>query len=189
MSQFEVVAITLSLILGLSMSHILWSAASAIRARESLELHWIPFGWATWIFLLHVQFFIAARSIDLALDSWTWSWYLNVLLLAVLLFGGGAMILPSEPSQRSGPILEDFAKHGRLSLLPLSAYCLLHVPTSMRLGESPFVLGNLTIIALSLIAGVAFVSHRRTVQVSAVISFGVIMVWAMVFLWARTALA
>lgn len=36
MSQFEVVTITLSFVLGLSMSHVLWAAAAAVRALATI---------------------------------------------------------------------------------------------------------------------------------------------------------
>ena len=81
MSQFEVIAITLSLILGLSASHILWAAASAVRARNEFKLHWLPFVWAVCIFFQHISFFLGGQMIDLRIDSWSWSWYLHVLLL------------------------------------------------------------------------------------------------------------
>ena len=189
MSQFELVTITLSFVLGLSMTHILGSAASAVRARKELVLHWLPFAWAGCIFLLHVQFWVAARDIDVNIDSWTWSWYLNALLLAVLLFASGALVLPTESQQRQGALLEDFQEHGRLSLIPLAIYCFSWVPTSMRLGPSPFVSGNLAIMALSALALMGFLSRRPLVRSGTVLLFAAIQIWAMIFVWAGAGLS
>jgi hypothetical protein len=187
MSQFEVVSITLSFILGLSMSHILWTSASAVRARKGMGLHWIPFGWAACIFFLHAHFFINVRSIDLGITGWTWSWYLTALLLAVLLFASGALVLPSDASQRSGQLLDDFFEHGRLSLLPLAAYLALQVPVSMRLGTSPWVNGNLAIMFLTAVALSAYGTRRTVWQGLAVLAFGAVQAWAMIFVWSSNA--
>ena len=108
MSQFEVITLTLSFVLGLSMSHLLWAAAAAVRARDSLRLHWLPFLWASCIFFVHIQYWFAAFTVDTIIDEWSWSWYLQMLALGVLLFASGALVLPSESQQRSGQLIDDF---------------------------------------------------------------------------------
>ena len=115
MSQFEVITITLSFVLGLSMSHLLWAAAAAVRARRDLRLRWLPFLWAACIFFVHVQYWFAAFAINTVIDQWTWSWYLQMLALGVLLFASGALVLPSESQQRSGDLLDDFRERWRPS--------------------------------------------------------------------------
>ncbi len=188
MSQFGIVTLTLSFILGLSMTHILWSAASAVRARKMLTLHWGPLIWAACIFFLHVQYWFNALTIDLIIEEWSWAWYLTVLLLAVLLFASGALILPTDLHQRSGQLLDDFREHGRLSLLPLAAYCVLQIVTSVPLGSSPFVIGNLVQMVLTVLALLAFFSKRSMVQSVTALLFLVLEIWATVFLWSRDAM-
>jgi hypothetical protein len=185
MTQFEVVTITLGFVLGLSMSHILWSAASAVRARHELDLDWVPFVWAGCVFLMHVGYWPFVYTVDLVIDQWTWWWYLHVLFLAVLLFASGALVLPSEEKQRLGSLANDFDEHGRLGLIPLALYCWLNVPTSVWLGNTVFVTGNYAIFGLGAVALIAFSSKRRVVQRVAALLFAVVEIWAMVFLWSR----
>lgn len=188
MSQFEVITITLSFVLGLSMSHLLWAVASAIRARKTLELHWLPFAWAAAIFFVHVQYWFAAFSIDLAIDQWTWSWYLQILFLGILLFGSGALILPSESQQRLGRLIDDFREHGRLGLLPLAAYFFLWIPTSYRIDGAVLAPGNFANLILSILVLVAFLVRRRSHQIVAILLFSAVLTWATVFVWAPDAL-
>lgn len=183
MSQFEVITLTLSFVLGLSMSHILWAAAAAVRARRHLRLHGLPFLWAACIFFVHVQFWFAAFAIDKIIDPWTWSWYLQMLFLGVLLFASGALVLPSESQQRSGDLFEDFQEHGRLGLIPLAGYHLLWLPTAYRMDQATFEAGNYANLALALFAVIGLTSKRASVQWVSAAAFGLIVVWASVFVW------
>ena len=184
MSQFDVITITLSFVLGLSMSHLLWSAASAVRARREFRLHWLPFAWAGCIFFVHVQYWFAAFSIDLGLEGWTWSWYLQVLLPGVLLFASGALVLPSESQQRVGDLVDDFRDHGRLGLLPLAAYYVLWIPTNFRMDGQLFHSGNLANVLLCSLVLVAFRAKSRSVQTGAILLFLAVLTWATFFVWA-----
>ncbi len=183
MSQFEVITLTLSFVLGLSMSHLLWAAAAAVRARRHLRLHWLPFLWAACIFFVHVQFWFALFAIDKMIDPWTWSWYLHMLFLGVLLFASGALVLPSESQQRSGDLFDDFQEHGRLGLIPLAGYHLLWLPTAYRMDQATFEAGNYANLALALFAVIGLTSKRASVQWASAAAFGLVVVWASVFVW------
>ena len=188
MSQFEIITITLSFILGLSMSHLLWSAASVIRYRRELKLHWLPFAWSAAIFFVHVQYWFAALAIDLTIEGWTWSWYLQILFLGVLLFGSGALILPSESQQRHGDLIDDYREHGRLSLIPLAAYFLLWIPTSYRIDQATIEAGNFANLLLGLLVIAAFFAKRSLIQSLTILLFSAVLVWASLFVWAQSAL-
>jgi len=58
-SQFEIVTLMLSLIVGLSMAQMLGASALVIRVRRRGRPHWIPLVWAAATFLLHIQFWVA----------------------------------------------------------------------------------------------------------------------------------
>lgn len=183
MSQFEVITITLSFVLGLSMSHLLWAAAAAVRARRDLRLHGLPFLWAACIFFVHVQYWFAAFAVNTMISEWTWWWYLQMLALGVLLFASGALVLPSESQQRAGDLLKDFQEHGRLGLIPLAGYHLLWLPTAYRLDQATFEAGNYANLALALFAILGLTSKRVSVQWASAAAFAVVIVWASVFVW------
>jgi hypothetical protein len=190
--QFEIVLISLSIILGLSMGHMLWTAAAVVRYREQVELDWLPFAWAACIFLQHAHFWFSAFSVNLDIGTWTWTWYLQILAHAVLLFAAGALVLPTE-AQLTGALRVDFEKHGRLALIPFVAYQLLWFPTNFRADQdvSQFIdllrpgnLANFILIAL-LITG--FRAKKRVLQSATVITFGLVLAWASTFAWAQNA--
>jgi hypothetical protein len=183
MSKFEVITLTLSLVLGLSMSHLLWAAAAAVRSRKQLQLHWLPFLWAACIFFVHIQYFFAAFAVNTMIDEWTWSWYLQFLALGILLFASGSLVLPSESQQRAGDLFKDFQEHGRLGLIPLAGYHLLWLPTAYRLDHATFEAGNYANLALALFAVIGLTTKRVSVQWASAVGFGVVIVWASVFVW------
>jgi hypothetical protein len=183
MSKFEVVTLTLSFVLGLSMSHLLLAAAAAFRARRNLRLHALPFLWAACIFFVHLQYWFAAFAIDGVIDQWTWSWYLQMLGLGVLLFASGALVLPTESQQRSGKLRDDFQENGRFGLIPLAAYHLFWIPTAYRMDQATFEAGNYANLALAMFAVIGLTAKRASVQWVSVAAFGLVIVWASVFVW------
>lgn len=193
MTLFEIITITLSVILGLSMGHILWSTVALIRAREEVQLHWLPLSWAAGIFLQHSFYWFAAYSISLKIDDWTWAWYLQLLLLAILLFAAGAMILPTE-SKPVENLLQDFEKHGRLALIPLAAHQLLWFPTNFRANDAMsfprdlLIPGNLVNIILILFIAIGFRTKSTTVHGIAVSVFLLVLIWAQSSLWSQDVL-
>ena len=188
MSQFEIVTITFSFVLGVSMSNLLSASAAVVRARREVQLHWLPLTWAACILFQHVVFWFSALSINLKIESWSWSWYLSVLLLAMLLFTSGALILPTEATQRAGDLMRDFREHGRLALLPNAVYQLLWIPVTFRLGATMLSVGTLANALLMGLALVAFRARSIRVQSITVLSFAAVLTWAAVFVWNSGAL-
>jgi len=183
LSDIEIVTLTLSLILGLSMAQMLNSVALAIRARQDSSLHWLPLCWTTSIFLLHVQFFLAVFGIDEFVPSWTWSWFGPILLLALLLFLGGALILPARDREWASGLLYDFEVHGRLALIPVSLYLILWMPLNVRIGFGWISPSNVFDVALVLLAAVTFVSRGTRIRSWATIVYLFVTAWGMFGVW------
>jgi hypothetical protein len=188
MSLFEVITITLSVILGLSMSHILWSTIATVRVRHKLKLHWLPLFWAACIFLQHAYYWFAVYSIEQSIGGWSWSWYLQLLLLAVLLFAAGALILPPE-LQSADDLSQDFQEHGRLALIPFAAHQLLWVPTNFRMGDQVFpddllVPSNFVNFVLFALILVGFLGKRNLIQATAASLYLALLIWAQTTVWA-----
>lgn len=183
MTKFEIVTITLSFVLGLSMSHLLWAASALFRARRHVRLHPLPLLWAACIFFVHVQYWFAAFAIDKVIEQWTWSWYLQMLTLGILLFLSGALVLPSESKQYTGDLLEDFKDNGRLGLIPLAAYHLLWIPTAYRMDQATFEAGNYANLALTAFALIGLAAKRKSVQWISAFAFILVVTWASIFVW------
>lgn len=131
MSDFELITITFSFILGLGVAQILTAASAAVRNRRERPLHWLPVAFAASIFLLHIQYWFVLFDFDLNLiTEWTWMTYGPFLAVAVILFLSGGMVLPSPGAEAEGSLIDDLEKNGKLSLLFLAAYILVWVPAN-----------------------------------------------------------
>lgn len=120
MTEFELLAIPLSLILGLGITNILSDTSDAIRDRERVPLHWLPFAWAFLIFLFQVQYFFVLWDFHEDGMVWTWPNFGPTLLNCILLYLSAGLILPGRRNSDSSSLLADFEKHGRLSLVTLA---------------------------------------------------------------------
>lgn len=127
MTEFELLVIPLSLILGLGITNILSDVSDAIRDRERVPVHWIPFFWAFLIFMFQVQyFFVLWDQFELGV-VWTWQRFGPALFNCVVLYLAAGLILPGRRNSDSANLLADFEKHGRLALKTLSLMLLVAV--------------------------------------------------------------
>ena len=183
MSELEIITLALSLVLGLSVAQMLSSVATAIRSRQECRLHWLPLSWAAVIFLFHVQYWLAIFGLDEIVPSWTWDWYGPVLVLAILLFFSGALILPARDKELASGLLRDFEIHGKLALIPVSLYLLLWMPLNVRMGFGWVSPENVADVLLVVLAGVVFFARGQRIRMVATVSYLVVAVWGVFFVW------
>lgn len=125
MSAFEILTITFSFIVGLGVAQVLRSIAYMVRESGQISLHWIPFSVAAQILFFQVQFWFGLAVVNSLMDQWSWPVYFLMLLLAILIFLGGATVLPhSLTSLGERSLKEDFETRGRISLVFLALYLL-----------------------------------------------------------------
>lgn len=180
MSQFEIIAITLSFIVGLGIAQLLTSFSEAIRSRIDHPLHWMPFAWGIPILLFSVQYWFALFDLDSAIQDWNWSWYLQMLAMAIALFMASALILPPRKTAAKGGLLEDFTTHGRYSLLALVTYLLGWIPANAVMNNGNVLeIGNISNAAMAASALIAYRSRSNGVWIAATVVFYII--FAMTF--------
>ena len=182
MTEFELLAISLSLVLGLGITQILGEIVAAIRNRENAALHWLPIAWAAWIFLVHVQFFFFLWDLYELGVTWTWSTFGPVLWHVVFLAAG--LILPGPRERtRDEDLIDDFQQHGRLALIPFGVMpldgILLNV---LQYGAAWLSAGNvINMVFLALVTAGFFIRSRwRAVPA---IALGVVLVYGLVNVW------
>ena len=188
MSLFEIITITLSFVLGISASHILWSTACAIRDRRHMRLHWIPLAWAGCIFMVHIQYWFAAYQTNALIEKWAWLPYLILLLLSILLFFAGALVLPRDSRHRPDSLFEDFQTDGRLGLMPLAAYHIAWIPTGWYFYDNAMEFENLVNIALFALVMTSLSTRNERLEAAVIISYAALFIYASVFMWAPDAL-
>jgi hypothetical protein len=182
-SGFEIITITFSFILGLGVAHILKTAAFVIREREQFHLHWIPISVAIMILLFQVQFWFALVIVDTLAESWTWTIYGTLLLLAIFIFLGGATVLPPAGPTKSGSLIEDFLTRGKISLVFLALYLLGWIGVAILFWSKAFVhlvVVNSSMATISLLAYFAQKPNARNVlhgMLILMMIYGLITVW------------
>lgn len=184
MSDFELITITFSFILGLGVAQILTATSAAVRKRREHPLHWLPLAFAASIFLFHIQYWFVLFDFDLNLiTQWTWLTYGPFLAVAVILFLSGGLVLPSSGTEAQGSLINDFEKNGKLSLLFLAAYILAWVPANARANDSwlgPAVWVNIG-MTVPLLA--TYYARNQTVRNLAAVLFFLAQAYAMLFVW------
>jgi hypothetical protein len=184
-SEFELITITFSFVLGLGVAQILSAASAALRNRHERALHWMPLGFAASIFLFHIQYWFVLFDYDANLIiEWTWWSYGPFLALAVLLFLSGGVVLPTPGTEAGDSLISDFEQRGKLSLVFLAAYIFGWVPAnawSEGTWFTPDVWLNLGLVVL---LAVTYHASNRRVRGAATGLFLAAQAYGLLFVWA-----
>lgn len=176
MVEFQLLSVPIGLVLGLGMTRILTGVISAVRNREYVKLHWLPFIWAASFMIQLLIFFFVLWDLKVYFESvgidWTWSYYGPQMLHSMLIFLGAGMVLPSSRDSNTECLLKDFNRHGRLALIPLSAMHFLAWPMNMYMYDTPlFAQANYMNAVLIVVILVGFKSTRCAWQAAAAITY------------------
>ncbi len=184
MSEFELVTIALSFIVGFGVTAILAGFVSLLTRPQPVRWDWLPLAWALLVFADLVMFWFGAlyveRTIALSLGTF-WA----LILLASLLFLAGSLILPSNEHRLGLPLIDDFDRFGIRALVPISIFQAGAAMTNLAAGASvgePEVYFN---VALAVLAMVVFAVRHRTVQRGVTLLYGAILIYGIMFVWAR----
>jgi len=175
MSQFEIIAITLSFIVGIGIAQLLTSFSEAIRSRIEHPLHWMPFVWGIPILLLSVQYWFGLFDLDNILGDWNWFWYLQMLAMAMALFMAATLILPPREAAKEGGLLVDFTTHGRYALLALVVYLLGWIPANTVMNNNNILnMGNIANVAMAVPALITYRSRSNKIWIVSTFFFYVV---------------
>jgi hypothetical protein len=184
MSEFELVVIVLSFIIGFGVNEILASLVIVARDPERVRVDWLPIIWALAILCHQFQFWFGTLFLEQSFGLSIGLFWLLVFV-AILLYLAGGMILPSrgdpEREGRSG----GFDESGIRALLPLTAFTLIATVVNVWAGygwTDPAVALNVLLTALS---GLALVVRRRSIRLGAAVTYAAVLVFGILFVWAR----
>ncbi len=159
MSHFEFVSVALSIVIGLALALLLTSSLALFKARRSVRLHWIPFLWASYIFVSQIQIWWAIYGLSI-LDTISGYTFMLLLLMAILLFIAGGLVLPNN-SQMTVSLLEYFQNDGRYGVLAYATFWLIAFIGNLSVFSLPFWdPANITLFILMTLALWAFRTHR-----------------------------
>lgn len=184
-TEFELLVIPLSVLLGVGAARMLESLVHAVRYQDKAPLHWLPIAWGAFIFMYIITFFSVLWAVDSQNPSgWTWPLFGMQLVHAVLLFLSAGLILASDARALDLGMLGNFERHGRLALVPLGLLFVVAIPfNKWSRGPDWISAPNLlNVILLALIVWV-FRTERVTARAVGTISFGAVSAigWFIVF--------
>lgn len=184
MSEFELLAIPLSLILGLGITHILTGVTDAIRERERVPLHWLPFAWAFLIFLFQIQYFFVLWDLNEKGAIWAWPVFGPSLFNCVVLFLSAGLILPGSRQSDCASLIDDFQNHGRFALIMLALMLLVAILLNVfQLEGSLLSVANLLNIILFVSVCCALMIKRYGWQVAATLLFAAVQLYGLLAVW------
>jgi hypothetical protein len=190
MVEFQLLSVPIGLVLGLGMTRILTGVITAIRNREHVKLHWLPFIWAASFLIQLLIFFFVLWDLKAYFENegidWTWSYYGPQMLHSILVFLGAGMILPASREPNTDCLLADFNKHGRLALIPLLAMHFLAWPMNMYMSNaSLFDKSNYLNVVMIVVIAVGFKATRFAWQATAATTYLAILIYAALAVWSR----
>jgi hypothetical protein len=184
MSEFELLAIPLSLILGLGITNILAGVSDAIRDRERVPLHWLPLAWAFLIFLFQVQYFFVLWDFYEDGATWTWPMFGPALFNCVILYLSAGLILPGSRRTNCESLIDDFEKHGRLSLITLSVMLLVAIVLNVFLADGPLLsMSNALNVVLFSSICLVLSTRKYSWQVTATLIFVIVQLYGLLTVW------
>lgn len=186
MSEFEIITLTYSFVLGLGIAQILSAASAALRNRRRRPLHWLPLTFAASIFFMHIQYWFVLIDLDTnVIDAWTWGTYGPLLGLAVVLFLSGGIVLPTPGADDCDSLIDDFEKNGKLSLLLVAAYLLFWVPVNTWWDGNWLGIGVWFNIGLTIPLVVAYYARNVTLRNAAATIFFFAQAYGLLFVWSN----
>ena len=190
MVEFQLLLVPIGLILGLGMTRIMTGAITAVRNREYVKLHWLPFIWAASFMIMLLIFFFVLWDLKERFESvginWTWSYYGPQVLHSILVFLGAGLILQASRDANTDCLLKNFNKHGRLALIPLMSMHFLAWPMNMYMSDVPlFDKANYLNLVMICVIILGFKATRLTWQAAAATIYLLILICAMLTTWSR----
>jgi hypothetical protein len=184
MTEFELLAIPLSLILGLGITHILTGVTEAVRDREHVALHWLPLFWAFLIFLFQVQYFFVIWDIEEDGIVWSWPIFGPALFNCIILFVAAGLVLPRGRRTDCETLLEDFEKHGRLSLITIAIMLVVAILLNVfHVSGTLWSLANALNVILIAAVVLILATRRLRWQVLATFIFALVEFYGLLAVW------
>jgi hypothetical protein len=94
MTPFEHLAVLISIILGLGVTHLLTSVHHLVMARARVRFYWLPLLWTVLMFIAQIEWWWAVFALRQQV-TWNFFYFLFILLSPVALYLASAFALPS----------------------------------------------------------------------------------------------
>lgn len=182
MQNFQWVASTIAMVLGLGMTRMLGSGVAIFRARHHSRMDWVPFVWALCIFFSLLDFSWVLTPLGQLEKSWSFDRFLSLFGVSLLLFVTSALILPPD-LEKGESLRQSFERDGRWALAFFAGYQFLVIWVNWYfLHAPPWGPAGILNGTLGLTAIAALVVRRRRWECALTVLFALIDLGAIVLL-------
>jgi hypothetical protein len=182
MSDFELIAISLSFILGLGVAQMLTAVMELIREHRTVQFDWVPLIWFCCILAWHFQIWFGALHVD-QLTEWNSSWYLGFVAASGFLFLSGGLVLPRPSGMVDADLCEYFEARGRMALFPLAGFLVVSLVLNSNMGLGYFAAPNLPLWVMLPLLVAVLVTKRRSVSAVGSMLFLGLVIYGFLFQW------
>lgn len=180
MTPFEFLSVALSFVLGLAVTVLLTSLLTAFRARRKTRMSWLPVTWAAYVLVMQFDTWWEVHSL-VSMESWSAAAFVQLLLVALVLFAAGGLVLPTGLSDYPEDLDKYFQEDGRWAVAVVAAFQLIVIVANVSLFDiGIFGLMNIWNMLAIAITAVVIGTKRRVIQGIATIVYGV---WLGAYLW------
>jgi hypothetical protein len=170
MDTYRWISIVISIILGLGITRLLTSAVGLFLARRKMAFDWIPFAWATAIFVQQIDFWWSIEELAGLVQKWWLGDFLLLVGLVLTLFLAAALILPASEAAHNKGLRSYFEDDGRWALLAIALFNALAIFINWKFwGEVPVSIEGALNLASGVLPLIALLGTRRMQEVATAI--------------------
>ncbi len=175
MTEFEFLAIGISLILGLGTTLLLTSFLTVFVNRQHVRVDWIPLAWALYILLIQIQYYAATWNLNSVTD-WTFITFALPLFLAGLIFLSAGLVLPIGQGVYPSDLGVYFEKNGKWAVAALALRGIVAILANyfVMAKEHSFSIVDALILSQIIFATLFVISKKRKLQVAYTLLYGLV---------------
>jgi hypothetical protein len=161
LSTFDYLAVLISIILGLGITHLLGGLGRLLQDRVRVRTYWPAVVWVCVLLLLHVQTWWAMFGLR-SLDSWTFFVFLLVLMQPVVLFMLAALVLPDARADGERDLRANYYAQSRWFFALAVLLLVVSLARDLTLaGRLPGAFNTSVHVLLLVLWGVAAITQRE----------------------------
>lgn len=184
MTEFEFLAIGISLILGLGTTLLLTSFLNVFVNRQNIRFDWIPLVWAFYILLIQIQYYAATWNLNDVTD-WNFLTFASTLLLAGLIFIAAGLVLPIGQGKYPSDLRNYFEHHGKWAVGALAVRGVVAIFSNHFIIIKNYSLNLVDVLIFLQIAFALlfFISKKRKLLITFTLLYGLILFLTMTLIY------
>lgn len=183
MTEFEFLAIGISLLLGLGATLLLTSLLTLFVNRRQVRIDWIPVTWAVYILIIQIQYYAATWNMN-SITEWTFLTFAIPLLLAGLIFLAAGLVLPIGQGTYPSDLKVYFEQDGKWAVAALAMRGIVAVTANVAIMNNYQFNAVGVLILLQIMIALSFLfSKQRKYQVIFTLLYGFVLFLTLVLIY------